>query len=102
MPKKGDSLRSSPESVLSRELARELPSLWDLLANPDGEFIELKLYNRGVNDTLGVCKRYGPDGGPQVLFGSGSGFVSCLLAVEGAVRAGRWKVDVPWKERNGK
>lgn len=99
MPKKGDNLGSSPEFVLSRELAANVPSLWELLANPDGEFIELKIYNRGSNDTLGVCKRYGSDGGPQVLFGSGAGFVSCLLAVEGAVRAGRWKVDIPWDQR---
>lgn len=58
--------------------------------------VELRLKQRGPQDWIGICKRIGADGGDEVLFGTGYSFVACLLAVNSAMAANRWRADTPW------
>lgn len=52
---------------------------------------------RGPQDWIGVAKRVGDDGGPEVVFGTAFDFVSCIMAVNAAMQADRWRVDTPWQ-----
>lgn len=60
------------------------------------DFVELRVKQRGFSDWIGVAKRYGEDGGLEVCFGTGFDFTSCLLGLDGAMAANRWKADKPW------
>ena len=59
--------------------------------------IELRVKQRGPGDWIGICKRVGGDGADEVLFGTGFSFIACLLAVNAAMAANRWRPDTPWK-----
>ena len=68
------------------------------LVHADGvDFEGLLIKHRGVQDWIVVAKRIGPDGGPQVIFGSGFDFIGALLGLEGSLASNRWRVDTPWK-----
>jgi len=60
------------------------------------DFVDLRVKQRAYGDWLGIAKRYGPDGGLEVCFGTGHDFVSALLGLNGAMAANRWKPDKPW------
>lgn len=70
----------------------------DLIVNNVEDFHQLRVYNRGGGDILGVLKRFGPSGDIEVVFGSGWDLASALLAVDKAASAGRWRVDT-WDKR---
>jgi len=63
--------------------------------SPEG--LALTVKQRAPGDWIAVAKRSGPDGGPQVAFGSGYDLVGALLGLEGALAANRWREDRPWK-----
>lgn len=60
------------------------------------DFVELRVKQRGEGDFLAIAKRIGPDGGDEVCFGVGFDFLSCLLGLNGAITANRWRPDQPW------
>lgn len=93
---------SSQERWLSidecmREYAPHLSAWW----NDDEEFSELRLKARPDGTTLAIAKGYGGDGGPVVCFGVGYGVPAALLAIDGTINGGRWKVDEPWQPGKG-
>lgn len=67
---------------------------WATTAEDDAVSVTFKC--RGPGDWIGVCKRVGDDGGPEVVFGTAFDFVSCVMAVNAAMQGNRWKVDRPW------
>lgn len=75
-----------------------LPQLMSVLGSED-QFISLHIKLKEDRTTLGVLKRYGPDGGPTVCFGSGYGVSGCFVALEGSVAAGSWRPDKPWSPK---
>lgn len=90
----------TPHYVFSVVLNRSCPQLYSLLARNSEDFISISLRHRGPNDFTAVLKRFGSDGQSEVLFSNGSDFVGALLAMEGSMHAGRWRLDVPWDQRN--
>lgn len=51
-------------------------------------------------DVLAVATRYGPDGGPQVLFANGEDGVAATLALAGLMGDdSNWKVDKPYDKK---
>lgn len=92
----------TPHFQTSVMLSRNHPQLYGLVARNAEDFISVTCRQRGPNDFTAVLKRYGSDGQAEVLFGNGPDFVSCLFSLEGSLAAGRWKVDVPYEERNKK
>lgn len=89
---------ASKWTELSGTLQACVPHLQGVLADEEG-FIELRLKMRDDMTVLAVLKRYGPDGGPMVCFGSGYGVSGALMAIDGTVNAGDWRVDRPWADR---
>jgi hypothetical protein len=81
---------------LDKALGDGVPQLTSVLRNEE-DFISLlvKLCDDGT--TLAILKRYGPDGGPMVCFGSGYGVAGCLVAIDATIAAGKWRVDKPWR-----
>jgi hypothetical protein len=73
-----------------------LPQLRGLVFTRAGDFAGLNIRQRGAGDWIAVAKRYGDDGGPQVLFATGFDFVGLLLNLEGSLAADRWREDKPW------
>lgn len=78
------------------------PQLLGLVGRHSEDFKELRVYQRGENDCLGVLKRYNSDGKPEVLFGNGQDFVAALLALEGSYTAARWREEKPAPWEKGK
>lgn len=95
----GDRRRSSGVSGIYSALDGEIPQFLALVSGPAEDFDRLTVYHRGLNDVLGVLKRYSHNGDLQVLFGSGPDFVSMLLALEGSMQANKWRKEkpAPWQ-----
>lgn len=60
---------------------------------------DLRIKQRGEDDWLCVLRRYGDDGAPQVLFATGTDWLTCLWAADKLVQAGKWRDDKPWKRQ---
>lgn len=70
-----------------------LPLLAKFMGFPAKGYISIKCTWRGESDFLAVAKRYGDDGLVQVLFGSGTDYVSALIGLEQAFDADKWRRD---------
>lgn len=99
MPKKSGGGELTPHNELASTWRRLLPNLYDLIMSSDGELHSIRFYQRGVEDILGVAKRFGSAGDVEVLFGSSFDLIGSLLSLEGAMSSNRWRVDRPYKER---
>lgn len=97
--KKGDVFDRTPHSAVMAEFKRSLSGVGDLVFDNPEDFHSIRIYNRGPQDVLTVVKRFGSDGGVEVLFGSGVDFVSSLLSASAACKNGRWRVDKPYEKR---
>ena len=86
-------------SALGSLLGDLLPNLNEVFTNED-DFISVSVKSRPDGSSLAVVKRFGADGGPMVLFGSGYGFAGALMAADQAVQGGRWRPDKPFKNGN--
>jgi hypothetical protein len=82
--------------ALSDGLMAAVPQVSALSGDPE-DFISLLIKQKEDGTCLAVFKRYGPDGGPMVCFGSGYEIAGCLIGLEGAVAANKWRVDRPWE-----
>lgn len=89
--------RKAPFNVLYDALVSAAPNLlhWGQIAHEDA--IEVRIKQRGPGDWMAIAKRFGPDGGPQVLFGTGYDFLSCVLGLNGAMAGDRWRADKPYR-----
>lgn len=88
-------------SEVHRTWAIYLSNIYGWATTQEDEAVSVSIKCRGPADWIGIAKRVGPDGGPQVLFGVGFDFVACVVAVNGAMAAGRWKVDKPYSAPPG-
>ncbi len=75
-----------------------LPHLRAVLID-ESDFVELRLKAKPDGTTLAILKKYDMSGGPVVCFGSGYGVFGSMLAINGTIAAGNWKVDKPWQPR---
>jgi len=82
--------------VLERALRDAVPALASLLVRADQDLVGLNVRVRSEGDVIVVVKRLGPDGGPQVCFGSGYDVCGALVSANGAIHANRWQEDIPW------
>lgn len=82
-------------NALGAQLGVLVPHLYAVLENEE-EFISLQVKTRPDGSCLTILKRYGDDGGPLVLFGSGYGVPGALMAADSAVQGGRWRADKPF------
>lgn len=73
-----------------------LSNVYGWAASAEADAVSVTFKCRGEGDWIGICKRLGDDGGPEVVFGTAFDFISCVLAVNAAMQANRWKVDRPW------
>lgn len=74
-------------------LFKACPNFTALFQSGGAEFNSVRIQFRGVYDFLAVCKRWGPDGTPEVIFGSGPDFVGAVLGLEAALEQGAWRPD---------
>jgi hypothetical protein len=65
------------------------------------EFRELRLKARDDGTILAVAKGYGSDGGLVVSFAVGYDVVTALMALDGVLQSGAWRLDKPWRS-NGR
>lgn len=89
--------RKEPYNVVYDALFGALGNLHAAAVKAEGEFIELRVKQRGYADWLAIAKRVGADGGSEVIFGVGHDLVSALLGLNGAMAANRWRPDRPYK-----
>lgn len=97
MASRKGSASDTPYHRLYRALGGTLPQLGAFLVRENPDMVSLTLKQRGVGDWLAVLKAFDADGGPIVCFGTGFDVVGCLLGLEGALAANRWRVDKPWE-----
>ena len=81
---------------LEQAVFTKLPQLHSVLVRNDGDAVGLQLKHRGPSDWIAVLRRDGHAGGPEVAFGTGFDVIGCLLGLEGALAADRWREDKPW------
>lgn len=98
--KKQNSRQVDRWTALNEALRASVPQVSAVLADEE-DFVGVRFVLRSDRTVLGVLKRYGPDGGVLVCFGSGYGVAGAFVSLEGSVAAGHWKVDKPW-EPSGK
>lgn len=94
--------RKAPFNILYEALADATPNIlhWGQVADADA--VEVRFRHRGPSDWLAIAKRFGADGEPQVLFGTGYDFLSCVLGLNGAMAGDRWRADRPYQPgKNG-
>lgn len=96
--KKVDDHSYSPVVRLGLKLESELPALCRLAVNDPGDFIDIRIKQRGAEDWLAIVRRLSEDGTPLVLFAFGLDFVSCLIQADRLMQANKWKVDTPWNQ----
>ena len=77
-------------------LAAAAPMLLQQLHKHEGDTVELRLKHRGEGDWLALVKRIGPDGGPEIAFGTGYDALAALVGLGAAVARGGWRPDKPW------
>lgn len=70
-----------------------LPLLTKFMGFPAKGYISVKCTWRGESDFLAIAKRYGDDGTVQVLFGSGTDYVTAFIGLEQAFDADKWRRD---------
>jgi hypothetical protein len=92
-----DDKGTNPYVQLEQGMFRPLPQLHAVLVRADEECAGLNVKHRDSGDWIAVLRRYGPDGQPQVAFGSGVDFIGALMGLEGSLAANRWREDRPWK-----
>ena len=85
-------LKISGHSI-HKALRAEAPEVYQLVTNDGDDFISLRIAYRGENDYLAIGKRYGDDGTPQVIFGSGIGLATCLVGLAVAIDQNKWRPD---------
>lgn len=85
-------------AVLGSQLGTLLPHLNGVLSD-ETDFISLQIKLRPDGTCLAVLKKYGDDGRPLVLFGSGYGVPGALMGTDSAVQGGRWRPDKPFKPK---
>lgn len=85
---------------LNESLEGTVSHLYKVLTDAN-EFRALRIYVRGDGSYLAIVKGYDGDGAEVICFGQGTDAVTALLAVDGAIAAGNWRVDKPWGARNG-
>lgn len=102
MVKRGDTRSNTPHARVVRSMSGNLPETYKILKDSADSFHSFRLYARGQGDYLAVIKRYGAAGDVEVCFGNGGDPVAAFLAIEGAVRTGRWQMELPWAERRGR
>lgn len=85
---------------LEESLTDNIPQVMSVLNN-EHDFISIYIKLKEDGTCLGVLKRYGSDGGPQVCFGSGYGVSGCFVALEASIAGNNWRQDKPWPG-NGK
>lgn len=73
--------------------AEATPSVYRLVSDTSEGFISIRLSYRGPHDWLAIGKRYGDDGSPEVIFGSGVDFASALLGLEASIDQNKWRPD---------
>jgi hypothetical protein len=86
----------SPYVALEGAVFTKLPQIHALAVRNAEDFVGLNIKVRGAGDLIAVAKRFGPDGGPQVIFATGFDIIGLLLNLEGSLAANRWKEDRPW------
>lgn len=72
------------------------------LAGPKAErFYRLTITKKSEYDWFAILSRWAPDGGRQVVFGSGHDAVAAILGLSGAVAADRWRDDKFYDPKDG-
>lgn len=84
---------SFADGPLFAALAKSCPNLAEQVSKDATDFNSIRIQYRGVYDWLAVCKRWGEDGSPEVIFGSGPDFVGAILGLEAALDKGAWRPD---------
>lgn len=69
------------------------PTVAPFIDNASRDLVSLRITFRGEGDYLAVAKRYGSDGGLEVLFGSGHTWYGCLGGLETAMEQSKWRQD---------
>lgn len=96
MGKKLDKSRGEAQiTALAKALHTNIPHLAAWLAEED-EVRELRIKHQDDNTFLAIAKSLDADGGNLICFGGGYGFLGCLLTLDAAIQANRWRVDAPW------
>lgn len=86
----------NPYVVLEQGMFRPLQQLHAVLVRAAEDCVGLNVKHRDSGDWIAVLRRFGPDGTPQVAFGSGVDFIGALMGLEGSLAANRWREDKPW------
>lgn len=99
MPKKNGKVSSEHRWLKADKSLREcFPQVFSVLGEEDA-FISVLVKRQPDGTMLAVLKRFGPDGGPMVCFGSGYGFAGCFMGLDGTVAVGKWRVDKPYRAK---
>lgn len=85
--------RLSDEERRFSAFASAFPNVVALLDAPEGDFRGLTIMVSNRGGYLGIAKRYGPDGGPEILFSSGETPLATLDALNARLHDPRWKHD---------
>lgn len=80
---------------IHRSLEEHAEQLYRWLCS-ESDFAELRIKARDDGSCIAIAKGYDHEGGPVVCFGTGYDPLSALYAVEGTIRANKWRLDKPW------
>lgn len=101
MPKNlGKGTKQAQWSRFHGKVKGEIPTVVGWFDDRD-DFRELRLKARDDGTILAVAKGYDSNGGMVVSFGVGYDVVTSLMALDGVIQSGAWRVDKPWPA-NGK
>lgn len=92
----GEYSEDTPYLGVHSAVLATLGSVHALFVRSPGDAIEFRIKHRGEHDWLGIAKRVGSDGKPEVLFSSGGDFIEALLGLDRGISVGAWKEDKPW------
>lgn len=101
---RADSKGNRPSSAFEQihaSWATYLSNVYGWAVRGEEDALSVTIKCRGTGDWIGIAKRVGDDGAPEVCFGNAFDFVSCVLALNASMAAGRWRPDSPWKGGNG-
>jgi cystathionine beta-lyase family protein involved in aluminum resistance len=88
--------RNDPLLQLHRAIEEHLDALYAVITD-SSSFVEVRIKDRGDGTSYALVKRLEADGTPVVAFGSGYDPLSALAGLEGAVHAGNWRADKPYR-----
>lgn len=77
------------------QVREEIPSVvafWDSIE----EFREIRIKARDDGTVLAIAKGYSSDGGLVVSFATGYDVITALMALDGSIQSGSWRLDKPW------